>query len=512
MANYDNSIDSKVFVACKLAEISQKHLGRTLQPLLMSGPGMGKSTAVELYAKVAGYELVMLRGNSTSPEVVQGFDVAPTDTDFARSTKHLRPTWFQKVLDNHKAGKKTLLFLDELSTANEYVQGSLLYLILERKCDQEPLPEDTLIVSAANYSNNLSNTMSMLPPLLNRFMIVNIIPTAKDIPHFLSRYEGGILGQQKDFIKDLTTHFNKLNAQENKDVDSELIAKYGEVIEEAIRTEAISMCNDGVLDLGVSDLKDIYQDVEGKEALPGFITMRTLNFLRDMAISSYIAFGSRDGLRGSNFLNLVMGLCGVALSYNKGELVKTDVTNRWSRLFQEIGGDLDKFSLEPDLNEYRLFFEDIRKKNSGATLSVDDADLIRTKIEQAAADPKLKNIDRPIDAITIMDILNKGRETIKKECQDLNGLTGEEFLQAVLKDVNIIISRVTVWNRVISMFAVIKDYIKDPSNGYQDNVIVKVGEIQGSLRRAHTQTLTLLKSLKSKSEELYALVPTVAKF
>src|SRR5574344_1813220 len=149
--NQLNNINVSTSCALKVSEMSK------VPVLLMANPGTGKSSTVEMFADVRGYNLVLLRGNSESAETILGYDVAPTDTDKSNSTKHLRPEWFERILRAEENGEKCLLFLDEITTATEYVQSALLHLIFERKVGCEDIPKSTLIVSAGNYASNLSN-------------------------------------------------------------------------------------------------------------------------------------------------------------------------------------------------------------------------------------------------------------------------------------------------------------------------------------------------------------------
>ena len=189
----NNNINVSIFCALKVSEISK------VPVLLMANPGTGKSSTVEMFADVRGYKLILLRGNSESAETILGYDVAPTDTTKSSSTKHLRPEWFEKIKEADARGEKCLLFLDEITTATEYVQAALLHLIFERKVGTEDIPESTLIVSAGNYASNLSNSMIILPPLMNRFMIYNIVPEPDDLDKFLNKYDGAIAGKRSNY-------------------------------------------------------------------------------------------------------------------------------------------------------------------------------------------------------------------------------------------------------------------------------------------------------------------------
>ena len=175
----NNDINARMFYALRVSEESRVPF------LFISAPGMGKSTTVEMFAEIQGYELVILRGNSTSPEEVMGYDVCQPGISTA---VHLRPTWYDALLENDKQGKKTLLFLDEITTCPSHVQAALLHLILERKVGNEKIPGSTLIVSAGNYAQSLGSTFDLLAPLMNRFCIFNDTSTLQKVfPSLSSR-------------------------------------------------------------------------------------------------------------------------------------------------------------------------------------------------------------------------------------------------------------------------------------------------------------------------------------
>ena len=169
-----NSINEQIFSALKVAEISK------VPTLIISNPGAGKSSSVEEFAKIRNYHLIVLRGNSTTADEITGYDTVPSGIKEGerRAAVGLRPSWFQELMTEHEKGGKTLLFLDEITTAPEYVQAALLHLVFERSCKDEKFPEDTLIVAAGNYATNLTSSMTLLPPMMNRFMILNIIITS----------------------------------------------------------------------------------------------------------------------------------------------------------------------------------------------------------------------------------------------------------------------------------------------------------------------------------------------
>jgi hypothetical protein len=203
----DTINDDGIFKALKISEFSK------IPFLFIGNPGTGKTTTVEMFCKIRGYELVLLRGSQSSPEEILGFDVNSRSED--KFTDKKFPSWYRDVKNIYNNGGKVLLFLDEITGANEYTQSALLNLIFDRKVSTEKLPDDLLIVAAGNYADNLSTQFNLLPPLMSRFCVFNVVPTLDDIDAFLSEFRGGLLGKSNSEDK-----LKRLDLMELKKRDS----------------------------------------------------------------------------------------------------------------------------------------------------------------------------------------------------------------------------------------------------------------------------------------------------
>ena len=198
-----NSINVRLFSAIKMCDRAGLPL------LILSNPGFSKSSTVFMYAEIAGRTLIQLRSNSTTHEEVVGYDTVPqnitgVDANEPRAAVHLRPSWFQDLLDADARGEKCLLFLDEITTAHSSVQSALLHLIFERKCGNEPIPDSTLIISAGNYMSNLSRDLSgLMSPTMNRFAIYNLRFELNDLDCFLGHYTGSLIGKRINYMDEL---------------------------------------------------------------------------------------------------------------------------------------------------------------------------------------------------------------------------------------------------------------------------------------------------------------------
>lgn len=520
MANFmDDSIDMKIFMAIRACEVSSKVLGSHIQPLLMSGPGMGKSTAVRLYAESCGYELVVLKGNSTEPGIVQGFDCAPTDTSKESSTKHLRPTWYQEVLDNDALGKKTLLFLDEISTANEYVQAALLHLVLERKCGTESLPSSTLIVSAANYSSNLSNSMTLLAPFLNRFVIINIIPTVDDISQFLSRYKGAMSGDYSSLEDKAKSLIATLDSNIRKDLigDISKVRKIAEVFEGYLLDEVKALGSEGLFNPAVGNLKDLYVEVEDDQSLPGFITGRTLDFFCDLSVSCYVAFG-KEGLETENFKNMALGLVGQALSYNSSKrVVKTDVTDRFCKAVLDAAIESERLN-NGKISEYSEFIAETLNGDKSKLLgTIEKCNLISNKINDLMSDPYLIGVERPLSEEVLKSISKEISSILSKSIKEDTDVdkviissvcsNGSESLSNI--DPQKFIGRVVEWNSVCSLMKSLHNVVVKEEYGYPiDTYNTIVVKTKKSCREYLTRLKSLCKVL-SKLPGIGGLIPAI---
>jgi MoxR-like ATPase len=504
MANksINQSINLSIFAALKVSEVSK------IPTLLLANPGTGKSSTVELFSKVRGYELILLRGNSESAETILGYDVAPTDTSKENSTKHLRPEWFQNILNNSAAGKKTLLFLDEITTATEYVQAALLHLIFERKVGAERIPDDTLIVSAGNYASNLSNSMIMLPPLMNRFMIYNIVPGASDLDTFLNKYDGSISGKRINYFEECRKQMEAIDQQEMVLTQSQE-DKIGEYIERYIKMVAKQLMTAGEkpVDLAVSDLQNIYSDLEKDEKLPGFVTLRTLNYLRDVTVASYKCFG-KAGIMSDNYKNMVFGLCGLGVSRDsKGEVKKTIVSSDFCNAMANVVNEIEKMN-NNKLPQYEEFFNNYIKDDA-AKFEVAEMNTIVNKIRELRGDKDLENIERPIDSAMIekmCKILCKSVSKITKYKIDPTGASDKDIpVESFSGDVN-------YWNNIATMMTEVQGLVNDPRTNYPGDTKNTIRDTQTELRKASFKLKTLRKIVVKKDAALANTVPEIKSF
>jgi MoxR-like ATPase len=479
-----DNVNVSMFTALKVSEKSK------VPVLFMGNPGCGKSTSVYMFAEVRGYEVVMLRGNSETPDSIMGYDVAPTDLKYgeSKSALHLRPSWFEKILRLEEEGKKVLLFLDEITTANEFVQSSLLHLIFERKCGEEFLPESTLIVAAGNYSGNISSTMSLMAPVMNRFMIFNIEIMSKDLDVFFNKYS-------KSKSNEETLQMMKELDKQERDFSNEILINIGEVVETAIKeTTKMLIDTDKRLDLNIKDLDGIYSN-ESDEKLYGFVTPRTLVYLREVAINWYKCFGIA-GVSSTNFKNALDGLAGIGLSRDKKKgngngVVFNNVSNDYFNSIQVVINDIDKLN-SGVLSDYIKFFDGCtNSKTVKKGYTFEEVIAIKEKLSQLMSDKEVSNIERPIDVNLLKDLLASLKSTATNSI-------GSKYVVAnggEIASANEISGDVINWNNIVSLLKDIKSLINDDDKKYTiTNVSDQFNDVLKGIRSIGIQLRAFRKS------------------
>lgn len=159
----------------KIAYFLDLCLGTNIPGLIMSNPGMGKTSTVEKYCEVHNYNLVTVVASQYSPDDILGLQSMQ-----GGKLVRLTPAWFDHLMSLQSDPKNgTILFLDEITTCDEFLQAPLLNLIFNKSLGIHKLPDTVKIISAGNYESNLNGAFHMTAPLVNRFLILNL--TAKDV-------------------------------------------------------------------------------------------------------------------------------------------------------------------------------------------------------------------------------------------------------------------------------------------------------------------------------------------
>ena len=112
--------------------------GEKIAGLIMSHAGLGKTSTLRMYCDCMGYNLYTLIPSSYASDDILGLQTVTKGDKLVRLT----PSWFDELSALASNGKRTLLFIDELSTCDAYIQAPLLDLIFSRAVGTIRLPDN----------------------------------------------------------------------------------------------------------------------------------------------------------------------------------------------------------------------------------------------------------------------------------------------------------------------------------------------------------------------------------
>lgn len=241
--------------------------------LLLSNPGIAKTTIVKEIADHEKMRVVSLIGSGFENNEILGFQVNEPNWDYL-ITKN--PTWYQTILDNAKEGVASILFIDEISVCPSLVQGALYRLIFERTIGNgKMLPEDCVIISAGNYKQNLPSYCDITAPALNRFCIINL--ESPDYHTFLEEFSQDEEERMADWPQ-FKHDANRLGDNIWKNATAEVKNMMEEVFDcySDIRDNS-----KGVLDLSNKDFAPCFEGIySNRNYVYNFISGRTYFYLQ----------------------------------------------------------------------------------------------------------------------------------------------------------------------------------------------------------------------------------------
>lgn len=160
--------------------------GKHIPGLILSHAGFGKTSSIRMYCDWADYNLETIIPAQNSADDILGLQSLDQATGkMVRKT----PSWFNKLEKTMENGKRTILFIDEISTCDPYIQGPLLNLIFSRSLGEATLPDNVFIISAANYSTDLNSEFGLTAPLVNRFMLLNLMEKDFSVSELLDDFD-----------------------------------------------------------------------------------------------------------------------------------------------------------------------------------------------------------------------------------------------------------------------------------------------------------------------------------
>lgn len=478
------TINESIYMALSVSEASR------VAPLLMGNPGAGKTTSVEFYAKANNMKMVLLRGSQSSPEEILGYEVNDGEGSkrgdlTVKVASKICPDWYDELLKNHENGVRTLLFLDEITTASSFVQAALLQVIFGREINNGyKLPDDTFIVAAGNYSSNLSSDFNLIPPLMNRFCIYNVTIDKYDIDAFMMEFRG-----RQDIISQLK-NFEIVNSSSVDDLDPSFVSLVKRTIEEKLSHFTQDLIDKGKFDPNVTDMSDIYQDQSTGTRLLGFLTPRTLNYFKRTAIFTYLKYGLA-GIKTSCFREMSDGLVGISLSKggnNSGGSKKNLVSNEYIKLIENVAVSLDKRRVNSIANASKEIDRIITKLDTnGNKILIDvlpSSDLISlSKIfESYSSDRDLRKVQCPIEPKMILDcndiVLSSARNVLKGDHEKIRKII-DDVMKGIKADrssidIDKINGNIKNYNDSIKCYKKICEFVKIPEFKYPSDVSNKI--------------------------------------
>ncbi|MDR2500259.1 MAG: AAA family ATPase [Treponema sp.] len=272
--------------------------------LLLANPGLAKSTIVYHWARRHGCHLETLIGSRFSQEEILGFQVRLEEGPERQSRLELlEPRWYRNILEAESRGVPSVLFLDELSTAAENVQGSLLQLIFERTIGQgKELPPSTLVIAAANYKQNIPYQFNMMAPILNRFCIVNLQYESNE--SFLNEF----LQDEEEWGAELPVYEGReITDQEKRNLRGGLKTLFRTLFV-SFEEEQTGQGRLYTMDINNQNYTSVYDG--GAGPVYNFITGRTVSYLYRITLS-FLRKGFTLENQGRVMINMVRGLAGL---------------------------------------------------------------------------------------------------------------------------------------------------------------------------------------------------------
>jgi hypothetical protein len=304
-----NKIRDRIEIAIEITRDSKVPI------LLMANPGLAKSTVVYNWARRKGYHIETLIGSRFSQEEILGFQVrAELPAKFSAGENEtgehylelLAPHWYRNILDQeNNFHVPSVLFLDELSTAQENVQGALLQLVFERKIGNgRTLPESTLVIAAANYKQNIPFQFNIMAPILNRFCIVNLSYESND--SFLDEF----LQDEADLAKDLVVFSEKKITTWQKNYLRDGLKMMFRTLFRSFEDDNRDVDKDLVYTMDINN--QVYNNMYDDDSryVYNFISGRTLWYLYRITLS-FLRKGLTTEEQGAAMLNMVYGLIGL---------------------------------------------------------------------------------------------------------------------------------------------------------------------------------------------------------
>ena len=135
--------------------------------LLQGAPGTAKTAMANQLAKVLGRKLVTRKLASQSPEMLGGYPYRDDNT-----LRFSRPDWFPTE-------PGYMVFIDEVGQCPVAVQNIVMSLPENGRMGQFQLPDDTVVIMAANRATDRAGSIQLTTAFMSRFDCVLTIDPEK---------------------------------------------------------------------------------------------------------------------------------------------------------------------------------------------------------------------------------------------------------------------------------------------------------------------------------------------
>lgn len=171
---------------------------RYIIPYWVSGPGLGKSTALRDIALSFGLQPITLIGSQYDPAELAGWALPIEGGD---RMKRSVPDWFPD------GSVPTLLILDELPQSTTAVQNIFAQMTNEHRVGPHYLPLNCYIVAAGNRSSDKAGTNTIPTHLRDRLLFLDIEADLEDTLAYFNKVGvderiTGYLRHRPDFLHD----------------------------------------------------------------------------------------------------------------------------------------------------------------------------------------------------------------------------------------------------------------------------------------------------------------------
>jgi hypothetical protein len=246
---------------------------RNNKPVLILGKsGIGKSDAVQQFAKNVGRNLIDLRLTLYDAVDLGGIPYIDPDTkELVRKVMKLLPT---------DESPPSVLLLDEINLALPSTQSSAYQLVLNDCLGEWEKPKNCYIVAAGNLTTDKGNTHTLAAPLRNRFTIIKL---ESDIDDWVDWALGNnihpdIVGYVKFSPASLSTFDSNTNDNENFSTGRSLAVYSNYLYDKECPIDVVYEMGDGLIGSGTNVQFKNYRKTAGqlpdpKDILEGKVTV-----------------------------------------------------------------------------------------------------------------------------------------------------------------------------------------------------------------------------------------------